>query len=79
MSPGELWRGCLSLGDDPELMKALDILKGQEGISHDDKTLACQQTARALVLDYLEKALSSPEGRRLYPEAIAQMVDPLHK
>jgi hypothetical protein len=76
--PGTLVLGCLSLGDEPELIDALAIIRGPELSPHDPKKQEWQKAA-SLVSAYFERALLSPEGRRLYPEAAMQIADRLHQ
>jgi hypothetical protein len=73
--PGDLWCGCLSLGNAPDLLEAFALLREQEGSSCDDKERAVRR-AVDLILDATEKALASPAGKRLYPEEAYDADDP---
>jgi hypothetical protein len=70
--PGDLWFGCVSLGDAAELIEAFGLLREQEAGSYACNELASRQRALQLIRDAGDKALSSPGGKRVYPEATVQ-------
>ncbi len=71
--PGDLVMGCLSLGDTPELVNAMNLL---ESVPPEDHDAAMQRAefrhAAEVVANYVRQALISPEGRRLYPKVATQ-------
>jgi hypothetical protein len=75
--PGASASGGLTLGNTPELVNALNILEAVPPNDHDRgmREQVDYRQAVQVVLDYVDQALSSPAGRRLYPDEARQRDD----
>jgi hypothetical protein len=73
LRPGDLLMGCLSIGDDTDLLAAFSLLRVAERekgtqIGPDDLL-----KARELISSRFQEALESPAGRRLYYGVTSQL------